>query len=112
MLASLPFGHTCRGPKTRKTHYVDRIPKRIKKWESGNEDPDDPYIWGIQARYKPCILAIFIIHSLILGSMFGVGGWMQKTHKGSLQDAAVPVTIAAVLLSLFWSTSGVLPGWR
>lgn len=49
-----------------------------------------------------------VYHVLILAGTFGVWGWWMRVHPGDLQNAAVPLTTVAVLLSLFWSVAGVL----
>jgi hypothetical protein len=112
VLEPLPFGHVCRKLKGKRSHYVERIPKRLYEWSNATDDANEPYVWGIQARYKPCILVFWAIHCLIIGSAFGFWGWWQKNHESDIQGAAVPLTIAIALISLFWSTTGVIPSLR
>lgn len=111
-LASLPVGHTCYTLPANGRHFVSRIPKRTKEWNLNGDNPDDLYVWGMQARYIPCVYRIWVIHFLILGTTFGFWGWWQRRHPEDLQGASVPLTVAGVLMSLFWSSTGVIKSLR
>jgi membrane protein YdbS with pleckstrin-like domain len=53
-----------------------------------------------------------LYHVLIIASTFGFWSWWLLAHPNDLQNAAVPLTIVAVFLSLFWSSAGVLKVFR
>jgi hypothetical protein len=68
--------------------------------------------WGIQAHHKPHALVVFFYHVLIFSGTFAFWIWWQTTHPGDLQNATVPLSVVAVLISLFWSSAGVLKAFR
>ena len=103
-----PF-HDCVEPMWG-NEVLNAIPKRktaleIKK--IGREE-----IWGIQAQYRPSIVYAVLYHLLIIAGTFGIWGWWLSRHPYDLQSAAVPVTLALGLFSLFWSLFAILKSPR
>ena len=68
--------------------------------------------WGIQAQFSISASRIIFYHFLVFAAAFGFWGWWEARHRGDLQNATVPLSVTAVLLSLFWSSSGVLKPFR
>lgn len=56
--------------------------------------------------------AVFFFHLTILVSVFCFWIWWQYMHPDDLQNAAVPITIVLLLVSLFWASPGVLNSQR
>jgi hypothetical protein len=85
---------------------MDRIPKRKTALELKTGVVE--FAWGIQAQHTISLLHMIIYHFLILAGTFGFWAWWQISHPNDIQTAAVPLTTVTVLLSLFWSSAGVL----
>ncbi|KAH8821287.1 hypothetical protein F5884DRAFT_850522 [Xylogone sp. PMI_703] len=85
---------------------IQRIPKRVGALEVKIGSVE--LAWGIQAQHAISSFRILLYHVLILVATFGPWAWWLKLHPGDLQNAAVPFSTAAVLISLFWSSAGVL----
>jgi hypothetical protein len=97
--------HDCVQPRAGRL-ALKRIPKRkralLLKLDTREE------AWGIQAHHKPHALIVFLYHVLMSAGTFAFWIYWQRTHPGDLQNATVPLTVVAVLISLFWSSTGVL----
>lgn len=89
---------------------LNRIPKRktLLQVETGMME----FAWGLQAVYRISFVSVLIYHLLILAGPFAFWGWWQSRHPDDLQNAAVPLTTVPVLLSMFYSMSGVLKIFR
>lgn len=64
--------------------------------------------WGLEAKHRISAAYVFIYHVLIVAGPFAVFGWWMSVHTGDQQNAGVPIIIVLSLLSLFWSTNGIL----
>ena len=111
-LASVPLFHDCLTIAEGETHIVGRLPKKNEGLRNNVQHPNDKYFWGIQARYTVSAVRVVIIHVLILCASFGTWIWWQRNHPDDLQGASVPLTVAGVLLSAFWSSTGMLRSLR
>lgn len=89
---------------------LKRIPKRIYEVETKTDERE--FVWGLQAQHVVSFLRVLFYHCLILSGPLGFWAWWLVKHPGDLQSAAVPVTSILGLLSLFWSTAGILKGSR
>jgi len=112
LLASFPMLHDCVSIKEGATHIIGRLPKKNTEFKINVEDQRHNYVWGIQARYAVSALRVVIVHAVILGVSFGAWIWWQRKHPDDLQGASVPLTVAGILISTFWSSTGVLKGMR
>ncbi|KAF2010657.1 hypothetical protein BU24DRAFT_62551 [Aaosphaeria arxii CBS 175.79] len=112
ILSSWPSLHDCLSVSENATAILSRLPKRKNKTTLPLPDPDDRHFWGIQARYSVSALRVLLIHVIILAATFGLWGWWQSNHPDDLQGAAVPLTVAAVLLSMFWGSTGMIKTLR
>lgn len=74
--------------------------------------PTDLFAWGLEARHTISALYVLMYHVLILAGPFGFWAWWAKEHPGDLQNGSVPMAIVLALLSLFWSTNGILTEGR
>lgn len=110
--ASLPILHDCLSIEESATHIVGRLPKKNKEFMVYERNPRDRYFWGIQARYVVSAIRVVTIHVFILCVSFGTWIWWQWKHPDDLQGASVGLTVAGVLMSTFWSSTGVLKGLR
>jgi hypothetical protein len=88
------------------TFAIERIPKRKSALEIKIGSLE--FAWGVQTQHTISLMGLVVYHLLILAGTFGFWGWWIWMHPGDLQNAAVPLSTVAVLLSLFWSTAGVL----
>jgi hypothetical protein len=89
---------------------LDCIPKRRAAWELKLSTKE--YAWGLQAQFSISLARTVIYHFLIFAGGFVFWAWWQVHHPGDLQNATVPLGVLVVLISLFWSSSGVLKGFR
>lgn len=103
-----PF-HDCQKVPDR-NFALRRIPKRKVEVETKINRRED--VWGLQARYAISFFRVLIYHCLILGGAVAFWAWWLVKHPGDLQSAAVPLTTCLTLLSLFWSSAGILNGPR
>lgn len=89
--------------------FVSRISRKKGKFEIENSSRRGPvrFAWGIQAKYTISFLHVVMYHSLIMVGPFLFWVWWQKHHPNDLQNASIPLTVAAVLISLFWSATGI-----
>lgn len=68
------------------------------------------FAWGLQAVHSISFIYMLVYHAVMLSWALGLWVWWERRHPGDLQNAAVPITTVAVLLSLFWGSAGVLKG--
>jgi hypothetical protein len=101
--------HDCIGPRNGR-FAIDRIPKRKAALELRVSTIEPA--WGLQAQFSISAATIAIYHFVIFAGAFGFWGWWEARHPGDLQSATVPLSITAVLISLFWSSTGVLKTFR
>jgi hypothetical protein len=101
--------HDCMEPPSGSL-ALERIPKRkcALELKVGLRE----HAWGIQAQHSVSFPLMVFYHVLIIASTFGFWGWWQVVHPGDLQNGSTPLTVVAVLLSLFWSSTGVLKVFR
>lgn len=88
------------------TYFLDHTPKRNIPLEM-NKDGEELF-WGLYARHTISLVYVFFYHFLIVVGTFGFWAWWLSKHPDDLQNAAVPLTMVSVFLSLFWSSAGVL----
>lgn len=60
-------------------------------------------VWGIQTQYSISFLYVALYHLIMMAGPIGFWVWWQKHHPDDLQNASIPMTTTAVLISLFWS---------
>lgn len=77
-------------------------------FELGGDGNEVEPAWGIQAQHAVALTQVIFYHVLMLAGPTGFWAWWQIQHPADLQNAAIPLTTAAVFLSLFWSASGLL----
>lgn len=92
--------HTCNPLMDGITDFVDMIPKRKKPSKLHVHDRNEPYIWGIQARYSRCRKRVWICRLLILCPTVAFGGYWLFYHKYDLQGAVALTTVAIALMML------------
>lgn len=109
-LSSLLTSHKCRTVEDSAVDIVDKIPKYKKLLEQRAQG--DEHVWGIRARYVVSGIRVVTLHIAILCISFGVWIWWQWKHPDDLQGAAVALTAAFLLISTFWSATGVLRDLR
>ncbi|CAN9241390.1 unnamed protein product [Alternaria sp. RS040] len=109
-LSSLLMPHKCRTVEDSAVDIVDKIPKYKKLLEQRAQG--DEHVWGIRARYVVSGVRVIALHVAILCISFGVWIWWQWKHPDDLQGAAVALTTAFLLVSTFWSATGVLKDLR
>ncbi|CAN9180696.1 unnamed protein product [Alternaria alternata] len=109
-LSSLLMPHKCRTVEDSAVDIVDKIPKYKKLLEQRTQG--DEHVWGIRARYVVSGIRVVALHIAILCISFGVWIWWQWKHPDDLQGAAVALTAAFLLISTFWSATGVLRDLR
>jgi hypothetical protein len=105
-LSSLLIPHKCRTVGDSAVDIVDKIPKYKKLLEQRAQG--DEHVWGIRARYVVSGIRVVALHIAILCISFGVWICWQWKHPDDLQGAAVALTAAFLLMSTFWSATGVL----
>jgi hypothetical protein len=91
---------------------VARIPKKKSKLDVETKSRSVRFAWGIQAQYAISFIHVFIYHMLILAAPTGFWVWWQKRHPDDLQNASTPLATVIVLISLFWSTTGIFKRLR
>lgn len=88
------------------------IPKKRNTFDTTSSNPIDVYAWGLEAKHVVSAAYVVIYHFVIFLLPFGFYGWWINKHPDDLQGASVPVTVILGLLSLFWSSSGLLTQGR
>lgn len=99
--------HDCIEPPSG-TLAIERIPKRKSLFELSRGGSEVEPAWGLQAQHAVALTQVIFYHVLILTGPLGFWAWWQDQRPTDLQNAAVPLTTVAVLMSLFWSASGLL----
>jgi hypothetical protein len=89
---------------------IQRIPKRKERFPLASYGIE--VAWGIHAEHNISAIYVVLYHVVILAGTFAFWVVWQIGHPDDLQNAAVPMTVVVTLLSLFWSSSGVLKGPR
>lgn len=81
---------------------LDRIPKR-NKWLNVVERRREIF-WGLLAVHRPSSFRVILYHIVILiGPFIFSFLWLFLWgHPGDLQNAVIPFSMVAVLLSMFW----------
>ena len=97
--------HDCVEPESG-TYALERIPKRKAAFELNTGGHEEA--WGIQAQHVISFIHVLVYHFLIITGTFSFWVWWMVKNPHDLQTAAVPLTTVSVLLSLFWSSAGVL----
>jgi hypothetical protein len=106
----LPFTHECSFARNSAVDYIDKLPKYNKMLDKQVQDAE--HVWGIQARYIVSGIRVVMIHVFIMLVSGGFWVWWQWGHLEDLQGAAVPFTAVFLLVSTFWSATGVLKDYR
>lgn len=91
---------------------TNRIPKKKSPFDVDSRDLSERYAWGLQARYRISGLRVMLYHILILVVPFILWGWWLKNHPDDIQSASIPLTVILMLISLFWSATGILKAAR
>jgi hypothetical protein len=91
---------------------IERIPRKLKKFDVQNVQSPESEAWGLKARHEVSAAYVAFYHILILIPPFIFWGWWQSRHPNDLQNASIPATVAIGLLSLFWGTNGILTEGR
>ncbi|KIW87633.1 uncharacterized protein Z519_11607 [Cladophialophora bantiana CBS 173.52] len=97
--------HECIGPLTQQRMY-ERLPKKRNFWDVKGATYSEA--WGLESRYKASFVHMLAYHLLMVVGPFGFWGWWQSRHPDDMQGAAVPLTIVLALMSMFWSSIGLL----
>ena len=94
--------HQCKGRNhCGRFQVLDRLPKRVRKWEIDQDDEKDE-AWGLNAVFAVSFCRVVVYHLLILaGPVASWGLWLKKWPT-DWQNASVPFFAVVVLLSLFW----------
>lgn len=87
------------------------IPKRRTMYNTTASNTDI-YSWGLEAKHVISAAYVGVYHLIIFLIPFSFWGWWIRKHPDDLQGASVPVTVVIGLLSLFWSTNGILTEGR
>ncbi|KAF2462719.1 uncharacterized protein BDR25DRAFT_347630 [Lindgomyces ingoldianus] len=103
--------HDCM-PELNTTIVLESIPKKVSQFDVDSDQVVDAYAWGLEAKYAVSAMYVAIYHLIIFAFPFGFWAWWLHGHPNDLQGASVPATIALGLLSLFWSTNGILTEGR
>jgi hypothetical protein len=85
------------------------LPKRDAEFKLDTPtDPKDEIIWGLEARYAVSAVRVIFIHVLIFALPFAFWGVWQHHFPTDLQGASVPLMGVGTLISVFWSSAGIL----
>jgi hypothetical protein len=105
--------HHCM-PELSTTSTIQRIPKKDEIHAFDNPSHEDKYVyaWGLEAKHVVSALYVVIYHLLIFLVPFSFWGWWLSRHPDDIQGASVPVIAVFGMLSLFWSTNGILTEGR
>ena len=87
---------------------MERIPKRKSALELQVNAPE--FAWGLSAQHTISFAGVVLYQMLIFAGEFAFWAWWQITHPNDLQNAAAPLTVVAILISLFWSSAGIIKG--
>ena len=101
--------HECM-PQLETNSAIACIPKKRSIYDF--ESPSDIYAWGLEAKHVISAAYVTVYHLIIFAIPFGLWGWWIRRHPDDMQGAAVPITVVLGLLSLFWSTNGILTQGR
>lgn len=88
------------------TFAMERIPKRKSAFQLNASAPE--FAWGLSAQHSISLVGVVAYHMLIFLGTVAFWAWWLRQHPDDLQNAAVPLTVVAVLISLFWSSAGIL----
>ena len=60
-------------------------------------------MWGLHVELRPCLLVVLMWQIVITaGGWAFMGSWLSS-HKGDLQNAAVPVTLIVTAVMALWA---------
>lgn len=105
------FFHNC-VPHLINRRVIDRVPRKKSKFAIRDDNSMEHQAWGITVRHEIAVAYVVCYHVFILALPFAFWGWWQHNHPDDLQNAAVPITVVAGLLSLFWGANGILTEGR
>ncbi|KAL9610215.1 MAG: hypothetical protein Q9167_005064 [Letrouitia subvulpina] len=85
-----------------RTEAVERIPKRVKRFQTslhinGRED-----MWGLQVELRPSFFRILLWQIAITAGGWMLMVWWLVNHKNDLQGASVPVTLILTAMVALW----------
>ena len=103
--------HNC-VPHLINRRVIDRVPRKKSKFAIRDDNSMEHQAWGITVRHEISVAYVVCYHVLILALPFAFWGWWQHNHPDDLQNAAVPITVVAGLLSLFRGANGILTEGR
>lgn len=101
-----PF-HDCIEPLT-ENHALKLIPKKKSLWALDCCGRDHAY--GLETMYEISVAHICLYHTLMVVGTFAFWGFWQASHPDDVSGAGVPLTIIISLLSVFWTSAGVIKG--
>jgi hypothetical protein len=77
------------------------------------ETPSAPeYVWDDEVMHLVSVVRVFLAHVAFVATPFGFFIWWLRMHPADLHSVSVPLTVASVFISLFWSSSGILDTLR
>ncbi|KAF4996788.1 hypothetical protein FGRMN_4264 [Fusarium graminum] len=89
--------------------YIQRIPKKKTPLTSGARNIPT---WGLEARHCISCIRVIFYHLLILIPPFALWGWWLSIHPYDIQSASVPMTVVLAMISMFWSSTGIIKQFR
>ena len=87
--------------------FAVRIPRNKSKFGVETSDQSVGFVLGIQTQYSISFLYVALYHLIMMAGPIGFWIWWQKHHPEDLQNASIPVTTTAALISLLWSAMGI-----
>lgn len=105
------YFHECM-PLLGNSSAIGCTPKRRRIFATVSNNNTDVYAWGLEAKHVISAAYVVLYHLIMFAIPFGLWGWWIKGHPEDLQGASVPVTVVLGLLSVFWSTNGILTQGR
>jgi hypothetical protein len=96
--------HHCKQRKGHCREVLSLLPKKIS--ELDEDDDKRETFWGMYAREAISLYWVVFYNVLsVLPMVAFFFTWMfRMKHLGDLQNASVPLTMVATMLSMFWST--------
>lgn len=59
-------------------------------------------MWGLHVELRPSFLVVLMWQIAITAGGWAFMGWWLSSHKGDLQNAAVPVTLIVTAVIALW----------
>lgn len=100
----LPW-HSCNPPSDELT-MMDRVPKKKSFWELQARGHDSA--WGLECRFEISFARNVCYHMIMLLTGVSFWGWWQAYHPGDLQNATAPLMVLIGIVSVYWTSVGIL----